>query len=129
MKILIIDDDLLLVTTWEIGFKSAGFDVIKAPSGKMGLDSAKSQKPDMILLDQVMPDMLGNAVLTELKRDSETTAIPVMIVSNYNDATTIHEAISLGAVDYLLKYEMETNLLVKKVQNFLMQPQENNTPS
>lgn len=118
-RILIIDDDQLTSTTWSMGLKSAGFDVVNATNGQDGINMAKSQKPDLVLLDQIMPDMLGNAVLQTLKQDPETNPIPVMLISNYNENQMMKDAIAQGAVDYVLKYQIETKDLVDKVQSLL----------
>jgi CheY-like chemotaxis protein len=119
MKILIVDDDQLTATTWSMGLKSAGFDVVTAVNGQDGINQAKSQKPDLVLLDQIMPDMLGNAVLATLKQDPDTSQIPVMLISNYNEAQMMKEAIEKGAVDYILKYQIETKDLVDKIRTVL----------
>lgn len=119
MKVLIVDDDQLTSTTWAMGLKSAGLDVITAANGQDGINQAKTQKPDMVLLDQIMPDMLGNAVLGQLKSDPETSNIPVMLISNYNENQMMKEAIEKGAIDYVLKYQIETKDLVEKVKNVL----------
>lgn len=119
MKVLIVDDDQLTAATWAMGFKSAGMDVITATNGQDGINQVKSQKPDMVLLDQIMPDMLGNAVLAQLKADPETMNIPVMLISNYNENQMMKEAIEKGAVDYVLKYQIETKDLVEKVKTLL----------
>ena len=125
MKILIIDDDQLTSTTWSMGLKSVGYDVINATNGQDGINQAKSQKPDLILLDQIMPDMLGNAVLGVLKQDPETMSIPVMLISNYNESQMMKDAIAQGAVDYILKYQIETKDLVDKVQSLLTELKNN----
>lgn len=119
MKILIIDDDQLTSTTWSMGLKTAGFEVVNATNGQDGINQAKSQKPNLILLDQIMPDMLGNEVLQSLKQDPETLAIPVMLISNYNENQMMKDAIAQGAVDYILKYQIETKDLVDKVKTLL----------
>ena len=119
MKVLIVDDDQLTAATWSMGLKSAGFEVITATNGTDGINQVKTQKPDMVLLDQIMPDMLGNAVLTALKADPTTSNIPVMLISNYNENQMMKEAIEKGAVDYILKYQIETKDLVEKVKNLL----------
>ncbi len=143
MKVLIVDDDQLTATTWAMGLKSAGMEVITAASGQEGLNQVKTQKPDLVLLDQIMPDMLGNVVLNTLKQDPETTNIPVMLISNYNEAQMMKEAIEIGAIDYILKYQIETNDLVEKVKSLMdelketpiqapteiVQPQTNTSPA
>lgn len=125
MKILIIDDDELTSTTWSMGLKSAGYEVINASNGAEGINMVKTQKPDLVLLDQIMPDMLGNAVLGQLKQDAETSGIPVMLISNYNESQMMKDAISQGAVDYILKYQIETKDLIDKVQSLLTEIQKN----
>jgi CheY-like chemotaxis protein len=125
MKILIIDDDQLTSTTWALGLKSAGYEVINASNGQEGINAVKTQKPDLVLLDQIMPDMLGNVVLTTLKQDPETTNIPVMLISNYNESQMMKDAIAQGAVDYILKYQIETKDLIDKVQVLLTELQKN----
>ena len=102
-------------------WKNAGFEVINATNGQDGINQAKSQKPNLILLDQIMPDMLGNEVLSTLKQDPETNPIPVMLISNYNENQMMKDAISQGAVDYILKYQIETKDLVDKVKTLLNQ--------
>jgi twitching motility two-component system response regulator PilH len=127
MKILIIDDDQLTSTTWSMGLKSVGYEVINASNGQDGINLVKSQKPDLVLLDQIMPDMLGNAVLANLKEDPETSNIPIMLISNYNESQMMKDAISQGAVDYILKYQIETKDLIEKVQSLLVEIQKNPT--
>jgi response regulator RpfG family c-di-GMP phosphodiesterase len=129
MKILIIDDDQLTSTTWAMGLKSAGFDVINASNGQDGINQTRSQKPDLVLLDQIMPDMLGNAVLAQLKQDPETNPIPVMLISNYNENQMMKDAIAQGAVDYILKYQIETKDLVDKVKSLLSQLHKTESPA
>lgn len=119
MKVLIVDDDQAMVSIWEMSLKSEGIEVITAGTGRQGLDLVKSQHPNLILLDQIIPDMLGNDVLTALKDDPETASIPVMVISNYNEDQMMKDAIQKGAVDYVLKYQIETQDLVNKVKNLL----------
>ncbi|MGI8419476.1 MAG: response regulator [Candidatus Levyibacteriota bacterium] len=127
MKILIIDDDQLTSTTWSMGLRSVGYEVINAANGQDGINMVKTQKPDLVLLDQIMPDMLGNAVLGTLKGDPETSNIPVMLISNYNESQMMKDAISQGAIDYILKYQIETKDLIEKVQSLLVEIKKNPT--
>jgi CheY-like chemotaxis protein len=119
MKVLIVDDDQAIVSIWSMSLKAEGLDVITAGTGREGIDLARSQKPDVILLDQIIPDMLGNDVLTNLKGDPETKAIPVILISNYNESQMMKDAIEKGAVDYVLKYQIETPDLVTKIKGLL----------
>lgn len=121
MKVLIIDDDTNISDVWKIILKQNNFDVITATSGRDGIDQAKAQKPDFILIDQIMPDMKGNDVLKTLKEDTTTTMIPVAIASNYSDNQLMQEAIQQGALDYILKYQIEPIDLVSKIKNLLQE--------
>ena len=121
MKVLIIDDDANIIDIWGIVLKQNGFDVLSAVNGRSGIDQAKTQKPDFILLDQIMPDMRGNDVLKILKEDPATKSIPVALASNYSDTQLMQEAIQQGALDYILKYQIEPLDLVSKIKNLLQE--------
>ncbi len=122
MKVLIIDDDQSMLQLWETVFKKEGLEVISISLPKVGIDEAKNQKPDIILVDQIMPDMKGNDLLKILKEDPATKIIPVAIVSNYNDENLMREAIEIGAVDYILKYQVTPQDLVAKIKALSRSP-------
>lgn len=115
-KVLLVDDDAALATVLSTALQKAGNDVTIAHDGKSGLDKAKAEKPDLILLDQVLPDIAGNEVLKTLKAESATEKIMVAMLSNFGQNELIQEAMSNGAVDYILKYQIEPQDLVKKVK-------------
>ncbi|MBI2074685.1 MAG: response regulator [Candidatus Levybacteria bacterium] len=119
MKILLIDDDEALKTVFSTALQQAGFTVVSAGDGQNGIEKAKSEKPNLILLDQVLPDMKGNNALKTLKTDPETQKIPVAMLSNFGQQELIREAINTGAMDYILKYQIEPTDLVSKVKGFL----------
>lgn len=121
MKVLIVDDDTNITEIWTITLKQNGIEVITAVNGKSGIDEAKAQKPDFILLDQIMPDIKGNDVLRMLKDDPLTSPIPVAMISNYSDNQLMQEAIQLGALDYILKYQIEPLDLVNKLRNLSLE--------
>src|SRR5438067_1734882 len=103
MKILIIDDDQMIINMWSVALKNEGYEVFSATNGKQGIEEAKRNAPNFILLDQIMPDMKGNDVLKLLKQTPEIQSIPVALVSNYSETELMQEAIQAGAVDYILK--------------------------
>jgi PleD family two-component response regulator len=127
MKVLIIDDDASIIEVWGIILKQNGFEVLSAVNGRSGIDQAKTQKPDFILLDQIMPDMRGNDVLKTLKEDPTTNSIPVAMASNYSDTQLMQEAIQQGALDYILKYQIEPLDLVSKIKNLLQEAKNTTT--
>lgn len=119
MKVLIIDDDESLSAIFETALEKGGLQTVLALNGKTGLDKAKSEKPNLILLDQVLPDISGNEILKTLQADSETQNIPVIILSNFSQEELVKEAIENGAKDYLFKYQIEPLDLVDKVKQAL----------
>lgn len=121
MKILIIDDDPSIVDIWSIILLKEGYEIITASTGKDGLNLAKKEIPQLILLDQIMPDMKGNDVLQILKEDPQTKLIPVALVSNYSESELAQEAIKNGAVDYIFKFQIEPQDLAAKVKTLLQE--------
>lgn len=122
-KILLIDDDKDLSTVFETALKKAGFEVVTAATGEEGLTKVKTENPNLILLDQILPDLKGNEVLKKLKEDPQTQNIPVALLSNFGQNELIQEAIGQGAADYILKYQIEPEDLVKKVNALLKGPE------
>ena len=119
MKVLIVDDDENLSAIFETALQKSGLETVFALNGKGGIDKAKSEKPDLILLDQVLPDISGNEVLKTLKMDSQTQNIPIIILSNFSQEELVKEAINNGAMDYIFKYQVEPQDLVNKVKQAL----------
>lgn len=119
MKVLIIDDDENLSAVFETALQKNGLETVFALNGKSGIDKVRSEKPDLILLDQVLPDISGNEVLKTLKMDAQTRNIPVLILSNFSQEELIKEAINNGAMDYIFKYQVEPADLVAKIKQAL----------
>lgn len=121
MKVLIIDDDETIVLVWSNTLKKEGFEVITASEGKSGLEMAKTQKPDFVLMDQIMPDIKGNDLLKNFKSGEETKNIPVALITNYSDNHLMQEAINQGAIDYILKYQIEPEELAGKIKGLIQE--------
>jgi DNA-binding response OmpR family regulator len=119
MKLLIIDDEVELAQVFEAALKSAGFEVKVATNGKSGLDMAKTDQFDLILCDQMMPDMSGNEVLKALKADPATSNIKVAMLTNFGHDTMVKEALFAGAVDYILKYQVSGDDIIAKVKSLV----------
>lgn len=119
MKILLIDDDEALLTIFGTALKKDGFEVVTASDGASGIEKAKADTFDLILVDQILPDIRGNDIVKTLKADEKTKATPLMILSNFGQNELIQEAIGAGALDYILKYQIEPADLVTKVKGVL----------
>ncbi len=121
MKILLIDDDEALTIVFTTALSKEGFQTSVAHLGKDGIEKAKTEKPDLVLLDQVLPDTSGNDVLKQLKGDEATKNIPVIILSNFSQEELVKEAINQGAADYVFKYQVEPKDIVEKIKTQLHQ--------
>jgi len=119
MKVLLIDDDQDFVRIFEAALSKDGFQTATCGTGEDGLAKAKTEKPDLILLDQVLPDLSGNDVLKKLKADDQTKAIPVIFLSNFSQEELVKGALDEGAVDYVFKYQVEPKDVVDKIKQVL----------
>jgi len=119
MKILLIDDDESLLTVYSTAFKKEGFETVTALNGQEGLEKSREPGINLILLDQVLPDISGNEILKTLKQTPETKEIPVIILSNFSQEELVKQAVDEGAVDYVFKYQVELSDIVKKVKDAL----------
>lgn len=119
MKVAIIEDEEILLKVLKEKFEKSGFEVSTAADGEQAIEVVKGVKPDMVLLDLVLPKKDGYAVLTELKADPELRAIPVIVLSNLGQDEEIKRALQLGAADYLVKTQHPINEVVEKVNSYL----------
>ncbi len=102
-KVLIVDDEQEIRQFLDLVLRGKGYDVVTAAGGREGLDRARAEKPDLLLLDLMMPEIDGWAVLKQLKEDGETSRIPVAILSARSEPWDLARALQEGAVDYIAK--------------------------
>lgn len=117
--VLIVEDDEFLANIYKTKFEMEGFRVTHADNGEMGLDEAKKKKPNIILLDILMPKMDGFAVLEKLKADKTTKDIPVILLTNLGQKDDVERGLEMGAVDYLIKAHFKPSETVAKVRDIL----------
>lgn len=122
LKILLIEDDPFLLSMYSSKFEMENFRVISADDGEKGLKAAKNNKPNVILLDILMPKMNGFEVLEQLKADQETRDIPVILLTNLNQKDEIERGLSLGADDYLIKAHFMPTEVVNKIKKVIDRP-------
>ncbi|MCK5592382.1 MAG: response regulator [Candidatus Pacebacteria bacterium] len=115
-KILIIDDEKLIVKAFEDHLKREGYDIEVAYDGEEGLTKAKEFKPDLILLDILMPKVDGITLLRDLKNSSETESIPVVMITNLESKENIDETNKLGSLVYLIKSNHDLSAVSKKIK-------------
>lgn len=120
MKIFIVEDEDVLLKVLQEKFEKEKFSVSTAINGEGVVEMVRRDRPDLILLDLILPKKNGFEVLTELKIDPELKDIPVIVLSNLGQDEDIKHAFSLGAVDYLVKAQHPLNEVVEKVNTYLL---------
>lgn len=117
-KILLIEDDWSIRELYSRVLKKAGYEISSAEDGNQGLKLAKETRPDLILLDLMMPRMNGVDTLKALRNDPPIANLPVMILTNLGQESLIEETKKLGVVDYILKIEIGPYELVEKINHY-----------
>ena len=115
-KILIVEDDKFLRELISQKLSNEGYKTIEAVNGEKGLESVKSEKPDIILLDLILPGIDGFEVLENIKKDSSLAQIPVIILSNLGQKEDIDRGLKLGADDYLIKAHFTPGEIIEKIK-------------
>ncbi len=118
-KILFIEDESSLQKTFGEILNQEGYEVISALDGEVGLKLAKIKKPDLVLLDLILPKINGFEVLKKLKEEAETKSIPIIILTNLEGIEDVKEAIEMGAQAYLVKAQYTLEEVVEKIKSAL----------
>ena len=118
-KILFIEDEAALQRTVTDLLSSSGYTVISALTGDDGLRFARTETPDLILLDLVLPQKDGFEVLTKLRSLPETKDTPVIVLTNLEGSEEVERALSLGAHTYLVKLHYSLEEVLEKVKKEL----------
>ena len=118
-KLLLAEDDGFLASIFAQKFETEGFEVAYATNGEDALKLAKKDKPNIILLDLLMPKMDGFEVLTALKADAALKDIPVLILTNLGNREDVERCLKAGAAGYLIKAHTLPHETVKKVKELL----------
>ena len=117
-KILIIEDEKILSEMYVDKFKEAGYEVISAPEAEEGLEVAKREKPDLIMLDILLPKANGISFLQRLREEPELKLIAVVAFSNFDDPETKKAAFRLGVKDYLIKTSYTPQEIIEKIRTY-----------
>jgi len=118
-KILFIEDESALQKTFGEILQQEGYQVLSALDGEAGLEKAQTEKPDLILLDLVLPKMHGFEVLKALKKDEATENIPIIVLTNLETMDDVEKALELGATTYLVKTNYTLEEVVQKIKKTL----------
>ena len=117
-KIFVVDDEIGALTLVGIMLERGGFEVFKAQHAREALERLDNDKPDLFILDVMMPDINGIELCKILKERDDTKNIPVLILSARGDSKSVIQGMEAGAVDYMLKPIFHNNL-VEKVRGIL----------
>ena len=114
-RVLAVDDDASVCEFYEHALRLGGYDVECAPSAAKARDVLAKRRPDLILMDIMMPDQDGISFTRELRADDKTSDIPIIVISGLADAGTLNDALLFGAVDYMVK-PIELDTLKSKIE-------------
>jgi DNA-binding response OmpR family regulator len=119
-KILLIEDDSLFVKMYQKKLAHEGMQLEAAYDGEEGVEKVKSEKPDLIILDLMLPKMAGSEVLRRIKEDSETSSIPVVVLTNLGTTEEeVSRCVELGVKETLLKTDVTPDQVVAIIRKYL----------
>ncbi len=118
--IVLVEDDRFLANIYKTKFEMEGFKVTVEENGESGLAEIIKKKPDVVLLDILLPKMDGFTVLEKLKAESKTKDIPVILLTNLGQKDDVDKGLEMGAVDYLIKAHFKPSETVEKVKKVLV---------
>ncbi len=119
MKIVIVEDDTFLAQMYASKLKLEGYSVLTAGDGEKGVAMITRERPDLVLLDIVLPKMDGFAVLEAVRKNPETRNIPVLLLTNLSQKKDIERGLALGANDYLTKSHFVPTEVAEKIRRFI----------
>ena len=117
--ILIVEDDKFLRELIAQKLLKEGYDISEAIDGEEGIKKIKTEKPDLVLLDLILPGIDGFEVLSRMKADEKLAEIPVIILSNLGQREEIERGLKLGANDYMIKAHFTPREIIDKIKSVL----------
>ena len=118
-KILLVEDDEIVIEILLKKLEAEGYDITIARNGNEGMEEMRKEKQDLILLDMVMPEKGGMEVLEEIHSDEKLREIPVVIISNSGQEVELEKAKDLGIKDWLIKTEFDPKEVIAKVKKHI----------
>jgi len=123
-KILFVEDDEGFFNIFSVPLKMKEYDVVHVADGSLAVEKVISEKPDLVLLDIVLPGTSGLDILKELREREETKLTKIVMLTNFGSDDNISKAMEYGADDYLMKYNIVPSELPNKIAGFLGETQE-----
>ncbi len=118
-KVLIVEDDQMISNMYKTKFENDGYTVLVAEDGATGLEMAGQEKPDIVLLDVILPQLDGFSVLEELKKRDNTKNIPVVMLTNLGTEEDIDKGKKLGADGYIVKASMTPAQISEEIKKYI----------
>lgn len=118
--ILLVEDDNFLSTLLKNRLVKEGFEVLHATSGSQALELLQTKKPDLVLMDIILPEKSGFEAMEAILADPRYGQPPVMIISNLGQPSDVERGKRLGAVQYFVKAEVSIDDIVNKVKEFIV---------
>lgn len=118
-KILLVEDDEMISSMYKTRMEQSGYEILTANNGNDGLSTALKEKPDIILLDIILPQMDGFSVLQELRGSKKTEKIPVFMLTNLGTEEDREKGKRLGANDYLVKASLTPADILHKIEEYI----------
>lgn len=118
-KVLIVEDDKFLRELISQKLTKEGYEASSAVDGEEGVKKVKEEKPDIVLLDLILPGIDGFEVLTKVKEDPSVSSIPVIILSNLGQKEDIERGMKIGATDYLIKAHFTPSEIIEKIKSII----------
>ena len=120
-KIIFIEDEPALQKILGGFLRDLGYNVTSAMDGEAGLALIKKERPDLVLLDLILPKKSGLEMLEEMRSDNSTSSIPVIVLTNVESSESVEGALRLGAKAYLVKTNYSLDEVLEKIKNVLGQ--------
>jgi DNA-binding response OmpR family regulator len=117
-KVLIVEDDAMISNMYKIRIEQEGYQVVTAEDGSQGLETAIREKPDMILLDVMMPQIDGFSVLRELRLKEAFKKTPIIMLTNLGTTEDVEKGQKYGATDYLVKANLTPATICAEVTKY-----------
>lgn len=114
--VLIVEDEKSLLTTIDLTLKDKGYRTLTASDGEQAFNKITDEKPDLVLLDILLPKKTGLEILQDMKKNGEIANIPVLLFTNLSDEESISQGVALGARGYFVKSDMTLAEIAAKVQ-------------
>ena len=115
-KILLVEDDPLLIDIYTTKLKEKGFDVIVVDSGERVVETVREKRPDVVMLDIVLPHQDGWSILSQIKEDEELKNTKVVVLSNLGQKEEVEKGIKLGAAQYIIKAHYTPSQVVQEIE-------------